>query len=245
MKRAFRYQDEKSDKFWWVDYSGFDFMVNSGKYGTIGKFQMKEWDSEEECRINAEKVITEKIKKGYIEQKDFDFMDHYYFDDEEIGLHPKTTHPHFVSHFSEEFYYDCGDEEAPFGSDEGSDTLGFLQEFIRSVKKELFFPDIPKQIIENDWGLSYLPVVDKELTNLKEELEKEEMNIHQTDLVIYGVALGQIKITGFIDSSLKEQAICSLKRLNETGKILGWGDGTGSEIIGQVIKDLESFPYVK
>ena len=88
-------------------------------------------------------------------------------------------------------------------------------------------------------------MVDKELTNLKEELEKEEMNIHQTDLVIYGVALGQIKVTGFIDSSLKEQAICSLKRLNETGKILGWGDGTGSEIIGQVIKDLESFPYVK
>ena len=147
MKRAFRYQDEKSDKFWWVDYSGLDFMVNYGKYGTIGKFQMKEWDSEEECRINAEKVITEKIKKGYIEQKDFDFIDHYYFDDEEIGLHPKTTHPHFVSHFREEFYYDCGDEEAPFGSDEGSDTLGFLQEFIRSAKKELFFPDIPNKLL--------------------------------------------------------------------------------------------------
>ena len=32
MKRAFIYKDEKSHKFWWIDYSGCDFAVNYGKF---------------------------------------------------------------------------------------------------------------------------------------------------------------------------------------------------------------------
>ena len=38
MKRAFVYKDEKSHKFWWIDYSDCSFAVNYGKYGSIGKF---------------------------------------------------------------------------------------------------------------------------------------------------------------------------------------------------------------
>ena len=37
MKRAFIYKDEKSHKFWWIDYSGCDFAVNYGKFDSIGK----------------------------------------------------------------------------------------------------------------------------------------------------------------------------------------------------------------
>lgn len=33
MKRAFIYKDEKSHKFWCIDYSGYDFSVNYGKSG--------------------------------------------------------------------------------------------------------------------------------------------------------------------------------------------------------------------
>lgn len=51
--------------------------------------------------------------------QDFDAVHHLYFDTEEYGLHPLTSHPVFRACFSEELYYDCGDEEAPFGSDEG------------------------------------------------------------------------------------------------------------------------------
>ena len=39
MKRAFVYKDEKSHKFWWIDYSDCSFAVNYGKYGSIGKFE--------------------------------------------------------------------------------------------------------------------------------------------------------------------------------------------------------------
>ena len=38
MKRAFIYKDEKSHKFWWIDYSGCDFAVNYDKFDSIGKF---------------------------------------------------------------------------------------------------------------------------------------------------------------------------------------------------------------
>ena len=49
MKRAFIYKDEKSHKFWWIDYSGCDFAVNYGKFDSIGKFEIKDFDTEEEC----------------------------------------------------------------------------------------------------------------------------------------------------------------------------------------------------
>lgn len=34
-----------------------------------------------------------------------------------------TPHPRFAAHFTDPLYYDEGEELAPFGSDEGSDTL--------------------------------------------------------------------------------------------------------------------------
>ncbi|WP_272911368.1 WGR domain-containing protein [Escherichia coli] len=42
MKKRFIYHDEKSNKFWWIDYEGDSLAVNYGKVGSIGKFQTKE-----------------------------------------------------------------------------------------------------------------------------------------------------------------------------------------------------------
>ena len=92
MKKRFIYHDEKSNKFWWIDYEGDSLAVNYGKVGSIGKFQTKEFDNEEQCLKEASKLIAAKMKKGYQEDPKFNFMDRYYFDDEEIGLHVKTSH---------------------------------------------------------------------------------------------------------------------------------------------------------
>ena len=91
MKKRFIYHDEKSNKFWWIDYEGDSLAVNYGKVGSIGKFQTKEFDNEEQCLKEASKLIAAKMKKGYQEDPKFNFMDRYYFDDEEIGLHVKTS----------------------------------------------------------------------------------------------------------------------------------------------------------
>lgn len=61
MKRAFIYKDEKSHKFWWIDYSGCDFAVNYGKFDSIGKFEIKDFDTEEECLKQAEKLIDSSV----------------------------------------------------------------------------------------------------------------------------------------------------------------------------------------
>lgn len=73
MKRAFTYQDEKSAKFWIIDYSNTKLCVHFGKINSVGKQNIKEFESDENCEKEALKLISSKIKKGYKEQIDFNF----------------------------------------------------------------------------------------------------------------------------------------------------------------------------
>lgn len=180
-KVVLRFADDKSDRFWWVESQNNEFVLNWGKMGTSGRYQIKEYDTDEECEKEILKLIAQKKKKGYQDFGQFDFIDHFYFDDEEIGLHPLTSHPAFRAHFVEDFYYDCVDEEAPFGSDEGSDTLSDMQSVVR--KKGLFdFSLYPKSLIENEWGMKYIPVLQLNEADVSEILEKDEMNLIQSDM---------------------------------------------------------------
>ncbi|AXR60270.1 WGR domain-containing protein [Leptospira mayottensis] len=61
------YQDDKSDKFWNIEVSGTSFTVTYGKTGTSGQTQTKDFDSEEKCLKEAKKLLSEKLKKGYVE----------------------------------------------------------------------------------------------------------------------------------------------------------------------------------
>ena len=58
MIEALHFKDEKTDKFWFVETLDCEMMVNYGKTGTTGKYEIKE----------------------------FDRNNRYYFDDEEQGL---------------------------------------------------------------------------------------------------------------------------------------------------------------
>ncbi|MFA5657833.1 MAG: WGR domain-containing protein [Oscillospiraceae bacterium] len=42
MKRGFVFKDEKSEKFWTINYSGDSYVVNYGKLGVTGRFDVKE-----------------------------------------------------------------------------------------------------------------------------------------------------------------------------------------------------------
>ena len=65
MRSKFIYQDGKSNKFWDIEITGNQFTVYFGKAGTEGQTQTKEYKSEEECKRAAEKLIAEKVRKGY------------------------------------------------------------------------------------------------------------------------------------------------------------------------------------
>jgi uncharacterized protein (TIGR02996 family) len=65
--RTFQYSDAKSHKFWNIEVSGTGFTVTYGKVGSAGQTQTKTFASAEKAEAEADKLIREKIKKGYSE----------------------------------------------------------------------------------------------------------------------------------------------------------------------------------
>lgn len=226
MKRAFVFKDEKSDKFWSIDCVGCDFAVNFGKTGTSGRYQVKEFGSAEECLKEARKLVSEKERKGYVEDPSFDFDGRLYFDDEEVGPHRGTSHPAFRVRCAADFYYDCTDEAAPFGSDEGADVLADLEEAYRKKGRAVDVADFPRFVVEDEWEMEYLPpsvasakLVESDLGQFDgERLECMFMS----DQVILAAAFGQIKITGALEEALETLATGSARRLEVVCGLLGY-----------------------
>lgn len=65
--RYFEFQDEKSAKFWEVSQAGNVVRVRYGKLGTNGQSQEKSFLDEAKAINHVNKIIKEKIGKGYIE----------------------------------------------------------------------------------------------------------------------------------------------------------------------------------
>jgi len=65
--RTFQYSDAKSHKFWNIDLSGTSFTVTYGRVGSSGQTQTKTFASAEKAQAEADKLVREKVKKGYIE----------------------------------------------------------------------------------------------------------------------------------------------------------------------------------
>jgi len=63
--RELVFQDGSSHKFWRIELSGASHTVTFGKVGTDGQTQTKEFDSEAEAAKSYDKLVAEKIKKGY------------------------------------------------------------------------------------------------------------------------------------------------------------------------------------
>lgn len=72
MKKNLINQNGVSDKFWNVEYSGNTQKIVFGKTGTKGRETTKEFADEKECIRESEKLISQKIRKGYIEIPEHD-----------------------------------------------------------------------------------------------------------------------------------------------------------------------------
>lgn len=67
MERYFYSQEKNSNKFWNVKVDDNRLSVCFGKVGTSGRESLKEFSDNTTALKEAEKLITQKIKKGYIE----------------------------------------------------------------------------------------------------------------------------------------------------------------------------------
>jgi predicted DNA-binding WGR domain protein len=66
-RREFQFSDGSSNKFWAIEVNGTSQTVHFGKVGTTGQAQTKEFASEAEAVKASDKLIAEKVKKGYTE----------------------------------------------------------------------------------------------------------------------------------------------------------------------------------
>lgn len=74
MKKHLKYVDGTSDKFWQIEVSGTQYTVTYGKNGTTGTSQTKVFNDDAECLKTAEKLLADKIKKGYSEDGDINIL---------------------------------------------------------------------------------------------------------------------------------------------------------------------------
>jgi uncharacterized protein (TIGR02996 family) len=65
--QTFQYSDAKSHKFWTIEVSGAGFTVTYGKVGSAGQTQTKTFADPTKAQAEADKLIREKLKKGYTE----------------------------------------------------------------------------------------------------------------------------------------------------------------------------------
>ncbi|HLK69223.1 MAG TPA: SMI1/KNR4 family protein [Bryobacteraceae bacterium] len=78
--RTFEFHEGSSDKFWTITLSGSSHTVHFGRKGTNGQEQTKDLGNEALARSSYEKLISEKLKKGY----------------QEVGAEPSSV-PHSVA----------------------------------------------------------------------------------------------------------------------------------------------------
>jgi predicted DNA-binding WGR domain protein len=67
-------QDGLSNKFWHVETAGSTQTIVFGKIDTKGREVVKEFSSDAECIAETNKLIAEKIKKGYVELNETDVI---------------------------------------------------------------------------------------------------------------------------------------------------------------------------
>ena len=66
MRQQLFFQDATSNKFWTAETDGTNQIISFGAVGTQGRRSEKQFASTEACLADTEKLIKQKIKKGYI-----------------------------------------------------------------------------------------------------------------------------------------------------------------------------------
>jgi predicted DNA-binding WGR domain protein len=66
-KRRFEFVAGTSDKFWEIDVKGNEVLVRFGRNGTNGQSSTKSFGDDAAAKKHADKLIAEKIAKGYVE----------------------------------------------------------------------------------------------------------------------------------------------------------------------------------
>ncbi len=67
-RREFQFTEGKSQKFWTIELDGTTHTVQFGRIGTSGQTSRKEFATEAQAKASCDKLVAEKLKKGYVER---------------------------------------------------------------------------------------------------------------------------------------------------------------------------------
>ena len=140
-----------------------------------------------------------------------------YLDSAEGGLSPTTSHPDFVA-VAPEWFWSQDDPNAPFGSDDGHDTLSTLHEHFAQGGGDEHVPGCIAGLIA-DWELVPEQIWDSSAEEITAWLEAEDGHVRflhgEIDAYI-AAACGQFKISGWIHPALRfwaERALMLLEQV--------------------------------
>ena len=159
MKRKFINQEELSDKFWNIEYFGKTQKITFGKTGTKGREAIKEFDNEQECIKESEKIIAQKTKKGYIEIQENDNIPQKQelSDNEKADIYfweaIEKSNKHKKSHWSEYDIDEHLENLTEYLSKFGKDRLIMFEKTLQEKLSELYTAEIAELsiILECDY----------------------------------------------------------------------------------------------
>lgn len=152
---------------------------------------------------------------------------------------PETAHPRARELMREPMFWDCVDEGAPFGSDEGSDAYYEWRNW-RSENPDASLTDCFDWILDgnlNDYNyaLASDTQVAIDLANPDDALLSEQFDMFTLDATIIATGLGQLLDEGTIDGDAKPFIRVAIKR--QRYPKAGCFDATTLDAIARVVDE--------
>lgn len=130
-------------------------------------------------------------------------------EDERYGIQKEYAHPRAIELIPEEFFWDCVDEFAPFGSDEGDMALSEYRQW-RADNPDAPLKECLQWVIESVGEMDFQEydrsILNKDL--IKKQLSDDEFDDQQyidtLDISVIGTGFGQLVDEGKIDQDCKE-----------------------------------------
>jgi uncharacterized protein YfeS len=130
---------------------------------------------------------------------------------------PYTAHARARQLMKEALFWDCADEEAPFGSDEGFDAYYEFRDW-RATNKKKDLTDCLAWIMQDDDLKKYNEklctdkAITRDLENPDEAFLADSFDMFTLDATVIATALGQLIDEGKIDADVKPYVRVAIKR---------------------------------
>jgi uncharacterized protein YfeS len=129
---------------------------------------------------------------------------------------PETAHPRARALMTEAFFWDCTDEEAPFGSDEGHDAYYEFRDWRqRNRKKNLtacLWWIMEGKLKKYNEDLCSDEAIERDLEDPDEAFLADSYDMFTLDATVIATALGQLLDEGRIDVEAKPYVRVAVKR---------------------------------